>query len=145
MVCGQAVCQCSWKWGHQNLTTSFPSPIDDSVQVWLKSTYWLTKQTVDKAHFYSLNTVVTLKTEQGHQNLIIFSSIPVIQYMKFGLNPSFGSRDRVQTSFIWSNLHSKRWYDLENEAKVTKSSHFFFCPNGASVQVWSKSMHRFTR
>ena len=41
--------------------------------------------------------------------------------MKFGQNPSLGSRDRVQTSFFGQNLkNSKCWCDLENEVKVTK-------------------------
>ena len=42
-------------------------------------------------------------------------------YMNFSQNPSFASRDRVQTSFFGQNLKfSKCWYDLENEANVTK-------------------------
>ena len=31
--------------------------------------------------------------------LPILLIIQIIQHIKFGLNPSFGSRDRVQTSF----------------------------------------------
>ena len=40
------------------------------------------------------------KSGQGNQNLIIFLIIPMIQYKKFGWDPSFGSRNRVQTSFL---------------------------------------------
>ena len=39
--------------------------------------------------------------------------------MNFGQNPSFASRDRVQTSFFGQNLKIlKCWYDLENEVHV---------------------------
>ena len=41
----------------------------------------------------------------------------MIQYIKFGQNPSFGSRDRVQTSFFGQIWHSKCWCDLENKVK----------------------------
>ena len=62
------------------------------------------------------------KLGQGHQNLIkslIHTNVTI--YMSFGQNPSFASRDRVQTSFFGQNLKiSKRWYDLENEVSVTK-------------------------
>ena len=49
--------------------------------------------------------------------------IQTLQYMKFGQNPSFASRDtfRVQTRFFGQNLKiSKCWCDPEHEVKVTK-------------------------
>ena len=39
------------------------SPNAVSVQVWSKSSRWFTKQTAEKAHFYSPNCVVTLKSK----------------------------------------------------------------------------------
>ena len=47
--------------GHQILITSLPSSNTVSVQVWSKSTYWFTKQTAEKTHFDTRNSVVTLK------------------------------------------------------------------------------------
>ena len=47
------------------------------------------------------------KLGQGHQNLIKSSNlltIPKLQYIKFGQNQSFGSRDRVQTRVFWSKF-----------------------------------------
>ena len=50
----------------------------------------------------------------------------MIQYIKFGQNTSFGSTDRVQTSFlVKKSWHSKCLCDLENEVMVTKSNNFF--------------------
>ena len=62
------------------------------------------------------------KLGQGHQNLISsFNHHNDTLYIKFGQDPSFGSRDRVQTSFFLVNIwHSKCWCDLENEVKVMK-------------------------
>ena len=52
------------------------------------------------------------------QTRLIFTAL---QYMKFGQNPSFGSRDRVQTNVFGQKLKIlKCWFDLENEVKVTK-------------------------
>ena len=71
----------------------------------------------------------------------------MIQYIKFGLKTSFGSRGRVQTSFLafWSK------FDIQS-AGVTlkmrsKSPNFvsFSCHSGVSVQVWSKSSNWFRR
>ena len=64
------------------------------------------------------------KLGQSHKILIklfIYLFIPMIQYMKFGLNPPFGSRVWVQISFCWVKIwHSKYRCDLENDAKITK-------------------------
>ena len=46
---------------HQNLIISFPCPNCVSVQVWSKSIYWFRRQSADKAHFYRLYSVMTLK------------------------------------------------------------------------------------
>ena len=46
------------------------------------------------------------KLGQGHQNLLKSLNhliVRIYEYMKFCQNPSFGSRDRVQTSIFWSN------------------------------------------
>ena len=52
-----------WKWGqgHQNLIISSPCLSGVSVQVMSKSTCWFRRYSADKAHFYSLYSVVTLK------------------------------------------------------------------------------------
>ena len=59
-------------------------------------------KSVDKAYFYSLYSVVTLKLGKGQVNKIFLNllTISMLQYIKFGQNPSFVSRDRVQTSFF---------------------------------------------
>ena len=76
-------------------------------------------KSADKAHLYS---VVTLKIwSRSPKSNQIFK--PSQSYnMEFGQNPSFGSRDRVQTRFFFGqNLKiSKGWCNLENEVKVTK-------------------------
>ena len=47
--------------------------------------------------------------------------IPMIQEIMFDQNPSFGLRERVQTSFFFGqNLTLKCWCDHENEVKVSK-------------------------
>ena len=107
--------------GNLNLNTSFPHPNNVLLAVWSKSMHWFTRYTADKAHFYSLNSVVTLQIGSRSPNCLIILMI-LVQYMKLGLNPSFGTRDRVQTSFCWVQIwHSKYWFDLENKAKVTKT------------------------
>ena len=54
--------------------------------------------------------------------------------MYVGQNPSFGSRDRVQTSFFWSKLSSG--VTLKMRSRSPKSNHFFPPPpNNAYVQV----------
>ena len=50
--------------------------------------------------------------------------IPMIQHIKSGQNPLFGSRDRVQTSFFVTIWHSKCWCDLGNEVNVIKIKWF---------------------
>ena len=70
----------------------------------------------------------------------------MIQYIKFGRNPSFGSRDRVQTSFLWSK------FDIQSVGMILKwgQDHqnliiSFPCLSGVSVQVWSKFTNWFRR
>ena len=50
-----------WCQGHQNVITSFPRPNNVFLAVWLKSMHWFTTKTANKAHFYSLNSLVSLK------------------------------------------------------------------------------------
>ena len=78
----------------------------------------------------------------------------MLQNVKFGQNPSFGSRDGVQTSFfLGQNLKiSKCWCDLENKVKVIKIKPLFspvqvmcLCkfgqnpPNGSGDRVQTRS------
>ena len=72
---------------------------------------WLDKkQSADKAHSYSLNSVVTLKT------------IPIIQFRKFGQNSSFCSRDK----HFWSKFDiQKAGMTLKMRLMSPKSNHFF--------------------
>ena len=85
------------------------------------------------------------KWGQGHQNLILII-IPMIQYIKFGQNPSFGSRDRVQTSYFWSKFDIQsasvtlKW--VQGHQKLIIS---FSCLSGVSRQDWSKSTPWFRR
>ena len=69
----------------------------------------------------------------------------MIQYIKFGQNPSFGSRDKSGEKLslvkIW---HSKCWYDLKNKVKVTKILSFlshvpivFLCKFGPNQPIGS--------
>ena len=59
-----------WKWGqnHQNLTTSFSCTKGISMQVRSTSIYWFRRQNADKAHFYSLYSVATLKIRSRSSN-----------------------------------------------------------------------------
>ena len=59
-----------WKWDqdHQNLTTSFSYTKGISIQVWSKSIYWFRRQNADKAHFYSLYSVMTVKIRSRSTN-----------------------------------------------------------------------------
>ena len=69
----------------------------------------------------------------------------MLQYIKFGQNPSFDSRDRVQTSFLGSKFDIQSvGVTLKIRSRSPKSNHFFpNCPNGVSTQVWSKSSNWF--
>ena len=63
--------------GYRNLITSFPHPNNVSLADLSKSMHWFTRYTVDKAHFYSFNNVVTMKIGSGSPNSdqIIYLSI----------------------------------------------------------------------
>ena len=65
---------------------------------------------------------------------------------KFGQNPSFGSRDRVQTSFFHQNFTFKvpvcPWKRGQGHQNTIISSP---CPSGVSMQVWSKFTNWFRR
>ena len=60
---------CPWKWGqgHQNINISSPCPSGVSMQNWSKFTKWFRRWNADKAHFYSLYSVVTLKIRSRSQ------------------------------------------------------------------------------
>ena len=70
----------------------------------------------------------------------------MIQYIKFGQNTSFGSRDSVQTSFSGQNLTFKvpvwpwKWGQGHKNLIIS-----FACLSSGSVQVWSKSTNWFRR
>ena len=96
------------------------------------------------------------KLGQGHQNLIIFFLvIPMIQYIKFGQNPFFGSRDRVQTIFFFLLLSKldieSADVTLQMRSRSPESNHFFshvpmvfLCkfgqnpPIGSGDRVWTR-------
>ena len=64
----------------------------------------------------------------------------------FGQNPSFGSRDRVQTSFVfWSKFDIQSAGVTLKMMSMSQKSNFFPCLSGVSVQVWSKSTNWFRR
>ena len=70
----------------------------------------------------------------------------MILNIKFGQNPSFWLRDRVQTNFFWSKFDiQSAGVNLKKRSRSQKSNHFFPCPNGVSMQVWSKSTNWFRR
>ena len=73
------------------------------------------------------------KLGQGHQNLLFFI-IRIIQYIKFGHNPSFGSRDRVQIGFFGQNFTFKvlmwPWKLGQGHHNLTI---FFACLSGVFV------------
>ena len=63
------------------------------------------KHVADKAHFYSLYSVVTLKIRPRlPKSDQIFKLSRYYNIMKFGQNPSFALRDRVQKSVFWSKF-----------------------------------------
>ena len=67
----------------------------------------------------------------------------MLQYIKIGQNPSFGSRGRCFLVKIW---HSDCWCDLENEVLGHQNLITSFpCPNNVSMPVWSNSTHWFRR
>ena len=78
--------------------------------------------------------------------LSILLNIRMKQYIKFGQNASFGSRDRVNTSFFSHNLTFKLlmwlWKCDQGHQTVIIS---FLCLSGVPVQVWLKSTNWFRR
>ena len=68
----------------------------------------------------------------------------MMQYIKFGQNPSFGSRDRMQTSFFGSKFESQcAGVTLKMRSRSPKSNHFFPMSQWC-LQVWSKSINWFS-
>ena len=70
-----------------------------------KTNNWFRRYSEDEAHFYSLYSVVTLKSRSKSPKSTIFLIIPMIQYIKFGQNPSFCSRGRLH--YFGQNLTFK--------------------------------------
>ena len=73
-------------------------------------------------------------------------TIHMIQYIKFGQNPSFVSKE-VQSSFLWSTFENFKvlvwpWKWGQGHQNLITS---FPRPNNVPVQVWSKSTHWFRR
>ena len=103
--------------------------------------HWLTKYTAGNAHLYSLNSLKTGSRSPSSDQIVIFT--PMIQYMKFSLNP-FCSRDRVQTSFCWSkfNIQSAD-VTLKMRPRSPRSNYFF------ALSYWcfcaTKSIYWFRR
>ena len=131
------------KWGqsHQNLIISFYYLSGVSVQVWSKSTNSF--RGVETRLIFTVFIVWwPWKLGHGHQIPLI---IPIIQYIKFGPNPLFVSRDRVQTLF-GQNLIFKvlvwpwKWGHGHQNPIISSP-----CLSGVSVQVWSKSTNSFRR
>ena len=89
-------------------STQCACPNGVSVKVLSKSTTWFRRQTADKAHFYGFYNVVILKirTRSPKSNHFLLI-IQIILYIMFGQNLSFGSRVRVQKSFLGQNLTFK--------------------------------------
>ena len=66
------------------------------------------------------------KLDQGHQNLTDSFNYSNDTIHTFGQNPSFGSRDRVQTSFFWSKFDiQSAGVTLKMRSRSPKSNHFF--------------------
>ena len=58
--------------------------------------------------------------------LSVLLIIPIIQYIKFGQNQSFGSRDRMQTSVFWSNVDiQSAGITSKMRSRSPKSNYFF--------------------
>ena len=59
---------------YRNLITSFPHPNNVSLADLLKSMHWFTRCTADKALFYILNNVVTMKigTRSPNSDQIVY-------------------------------------------------------------------------
>ena len=62
----------------------------------------------------------------------------MLQYIKFGQNPSFGSRDRVQTSYYFlSNFDiQSAGVTLKMKSRSPKPNNSFPSPSAVSMQVW---------
>ena len=137
-----------WKWGqgHQNIIISFPCPSGVSIQVCSKSTNWFRRQSADKAQNLVFIVWWPSKLGQGRGNLINSFNYPNDTIHKVGQNPSFGSRDRVQTNFFRQNLTCQvpmcPWKWGHGHQNIIISSP---CPSGVSMQVWSKSTKWFRR
>ena len=65
----------------------------------------------------------------------------MIQYIKFGQNPSFDWRDRVQTSFVWLKFDIQSdGVTLKMRSRSPKSNNFFlmsqwlFCVSLVKIQ-----------
>ena len=114
--CNLLVCQWKLGQGHQNLITSFPRPNNVFFPVWSKSMHWFTTKIDCKAHFYSINSVVTLKFGHGHLNFII----------------SFPRPNNVSLA-VWSK--SMHWFTRYTADKV----HFYSLNSVVTLKIESRS------
>ena len=118
------------------------------MQVWSKSTNWSRSKSVDKAHFYSLYTVVTLKIRPR--------SLKFDQIFKPSQRYNIWSLARIrhlvqemgcrQVFFCskFENFKVLVWpwkWGQGHQNQITS----FPPPNNAYVQVWSKSIYWFSR
>ena len=59
----------------------------------------------------------------------------MLQYIKFGQNPSFGSRDTVQTAFFGQNSTFSAGVTLKMRSRSPKSNHVFSPSQCVSANV----------
>ena len=71
----------------------------------------------------SAGMTLKMRSRSPKSNLL---TISIIQYIKFGQNPSFGSSDRVQTSSYGSKFDiQSAGVTLKMRPRSPKSNHFF--------------------
>ena len=102
------------------------------------------------AHFTVFIVWWPWKLGQGHENVTHPFNYPNYTTYKFALNPSFGSRDRVQTSLCVCVGGGGQNFTLKVLAWPLKwgQGHLNLiisstCPNGVAMQVKSKSTNWF--
>ena len=110
------------------------------MQVKSKSSDWFRRYNAVNAHVYSLCSVVTMKirlrSPKSNQN---FKPSSTLQYMKFGQNPSFDSRDRVQIHLFESKFEKCTvcivWWPWKFWSRSPKSNQIF--EPSQCYNIWS--------
>ena len=111
--------------GYRNLITSFPHPNNVSLADLSKSMHSFTRYTADKAHFYSLNNVATMKIGSVNSDQIVYLSQWYNTWSLVWIHhlvQEFGCRQ----AFVESKFDTQSTdVTLKMRPRSPKSNHFF--------------------